>query len=142
MNQKTAEKINKDIIKNIIRTVTPQDFISYYITHNQKETCAAYGLRNIKQLTKVLKIFNYDFSKSKPSLYKNKPAARSHESYIAAGKKSSETQKLHWNGKTEEEKQAWKAKQSAAHSTSEFREKIRQINIEYWNNLNPERKKK
>lgn len=141
MNQKTAEKINKDIIENITRTVTPQDFISYYITHNQKETCAAYGLRNIKQLTKVLKIFNYDFSKQKPSLYKNKPAARSHESYITAGRKSSETQKAHWKKKTNEEKQAWKEKQITAHSTPEFREKIRQINIDYWDSLDPERKK-
>lgn len=142
MDQKNAERLNKEILENIIKTVTPQSFISFYLTHNQKETCKAYGLRTTKQLTKVLKIFNYDFSKPKPSLYKNKPAVRTHESYVLAGKKSSETQKSHWNEKTEEEKQAWKAKQSAAHNTSEFREKIRQINIEYWNSLNPERKKK
>jgi hypothetical protein len=60
-----------------------------------------YNIRTVKQLTKILKHFNYDFS-FKKALNKGKPATRSHESYINGGKKSSKTQKTAWENKTDE----------------------------------------
>ena len=76
--QLEIEKVNKAIIDNIINKVSAEDFIDFYIHHNQKETLEHFGLRTIKQLTKVLKLLNYDYSKPKPSKYKGKTAARSH----------------------------------------------------------------
>lgn len=138
--QLAVERLNKEIIQNIIDTVKPEDFIEFYLYHNQKETIAEYGLRTTKQLTKILTLFNYDFSKPKPSKYKGKAAARSHESYVAGGKKSSETQKQNWEAKSDEEKEAWCTKQKDAHSTDSFRSKIKQINIDYQANMTAEEK--
>jgi hypothetical protein len=129
--QLKVEELNKQIIKNIVDNVDASTFINFYLQHNQKETMSEFGLRTIKQLTKVLKLFNYDFSKPKPSKFKGKPAARSHESYIAGGEKSSKTQKALWAGKSEEEKQAWSDKQKIAHSSDAFKYKIKQINLKY-----------
>lgn len=91
--QLEIEKLNKEIIQNILNTVKSEDFIHFYLYHTQQETLAEFGLRNTKQLTKILKLFNYDFSKPKPSKFKGKTAARTHESYLLGGKKSSVTQK-------------------------------------------------
>jgi hypothetical protein len=129
--QLQTEALNKQIMQNILDNVTPEEFINYYIFHTQKETLKKYGIRTTSQLTKILKAFNYDFSTKKPSAFKGKKAARSHENYIAGGQKSSSTQKASWTNKSEEEKQAWADKQKIAHSTDTFKNKIRQINIEY-----------
>lgn len=136
--QLEIEKLNKNIIQNILDTVKPTDFIEFYLYHNQKETMAEYGLRTTKQLVKVLKLFNYDFSKPKPSKFKGKAAARSHESYLLGGKKSSTTQKANWEAKTEDEKEAWSIKQSLAHSNSGYAEKKATSNKAYRASLTPE----
>ena len=115
--QLAIEKLNKEIIENIIATTTPEDFINFYLTHNRKETMEEYGLRTVKQLIKVLKLFNYDFSKPKPSKFKGKQAARSHESYIAGGAKSAVTQKENWKNKSDFEKQQFSEKQKLSHSS-------------------------
>ena len=138
--QLEIEKLNKAIIDNIINSVPAEDFIDFYLYHNQKETLEHFGLRTTKQLTKVLKLFNYDFSKPKPSKFKGKAAARSHESYLAGGKKSANTQKENWQNQSEEEKEAWSKKQAEAHSSDDFKQKIKQINIDYQANLTAEQK--
>lgn len=138
--QLEIEKLNKEIIQHIIDTTRPEDFINFYLTHNQQETMTKYGIRTTKQLTKVLKIFNYDFSKPKPSKFKGKTASRSHESYIAGGQKSAKTQKQSWEQKSAEEKENWSQKQKEAHSSKEFKQKIKQININYQKNLTKEQK--
>jgi hypothetical protein len=129
--QLQIEKLNKQIMNRILEDVPAEDFINFYLYHNQKETMAEYGIRTTKELTKILIAFNYDFSKPKPSKFKGKKSARSHESYIAGGQKSKNTQKNSWASKSEEEKQKWSEKQKIAHSTESFRSKIKQINIEY-----------
>ena len=58
--QLEIEKLNKAIIDNILNNVSAEDFIDFYIHHNQKETLEHFGLRTTKQLTKILKLFNYD----------------------------------------------------------------------------------
>lgn len=138
--QLEIEKLNKAIIDNILNNVSAEDFINFYLHHNQKETLEHFGLRTTKQLTKILKLFNYDFSRSKPSKFKGKTAARSHESYLAGGQKSAETQKQNWQNKSEEEKEAWSKKQAKAHSSDNFKQKIKQININYQANLTAEQK--
>ena len=138
--QLEIEKLNKAIIDNILNNVSAEDFIDFYLYHNRKETLEHFGLRTAKQLTKILKLFNYDFSKPKPSKFKGKPAARSHESYLAGGQKSANTQKENWQNKSEEEKEAWSKKQTKAHSSDDFRQKIKQININYQANLTAEQK--
>lgn len=140
--QLEIEKLNKEIIQNIMDSVTPEEFINFYIGHNQKETMENYGLRTIKQLVKVLKLFNYDFSKPKPSKFKGKPAARSHESYLAGGQKSAATQKTNWELKSEEEKEAWSIKQSLAHSNSTYATKKAISNKAYRASLTPEERQK
>ena len=138
--QLEIEKLNKIIIDNIINSVPVEDFIDFYLYHNQKETLEHFGLRTTKQLTKILKLFNYDFSKPKPSKFKGKTAARSHESYLAGGQKSANTQKENWQNKSEKEKEAWSKKQTEAHSSDDFKQKIKQININYQANLTAEQK--
>lgn len=139
--QKSIEQLNKAIINKIIAEVTPEDFINFYIYHNQKETMEEYGIRTTKQLTKILTLFNYDFSRPKPSKFKGKRAARSHESYTAGGQKSAVTQKENWRKKSEEEKEAWSIKQSLAHLNSPgFRDKIAASNKAYRASLTEEEK--
>ena len=138
--QLEIEKLNKAIIDNILNSIPAEDFIDFYLRHNQKETLEHFGLRTTKQLTKVLKLFNYDFSKPKPSKFKGKAAVRSHESYLAGGQKSANTQKQNWQNKSEEEKEAWSKKQTEAHSSDDFKQKIKQINIDYQANLTAEQK--
>ena len=138
--QLEIEKLNKIIIDNILNSVSAEDFIDFYLHHSQKETLEHFGLRTTKQLTKILKLFNYDFSKPKPSKFKGKAAARSHESYLAGGQKSANTQKQNWQNKSEDEKEAWSKKQAEAHSSNDFKQKIKQINIDYQANLTAEQK--
>lgn len=140
--QLKIEKLNKEIINNIVATVKPEEFINFYLYHNQAETMAEYGIRTIKQLTKILKLFEYDFSKPKPSKFKGKQAARSHESYVAGGKKSSETQKQNWEAKSEEEKEAWSIKQSIAHTNPTYASIKAAGNRAYRASLTPEEKQR
>lgn len=136
--QLKVEHQNKEIFNEIITNVPADSFIDFYKTHNQQETLAFYNIRNVKQLRKLLEYFNYDFS-FKKTLNKGKPATRSHESYVAGGKKSSETQKTNWENKTDEEKQAWSVKQSLAHINSPtFRDKIAESCRNYRYSLSPE----
>lgn len=138
--QLKIEKLNKQIIQKIINENRPEEFINFYTDHTQKETIEHFGLRNVKQLRKILEIFEYDFSKPKPSHFKGKKAARSHESYIEGGKKSRQTQKGSWAQKTEEEKETWSQKMAKAHSTEAFKEKIVAINKKYQASLTEEQR--
>lgn len=141
--QRQLEQLNKQIFEDIISSVPAKDFIDYYISHNQKETLEHFGLRNLKQLRKILEYFNYDFTKPKPSKFKGKASARSHESYIEAGKKSAATQRATWANKTEAEKEAWAQKQSLAHLNSPtFKEKITASNKAYRASLSAEEEAK
>jgi hypothetical protein len=137
--QLQVEQLNKQIFNNIISTVSAKDFIEYYTYHTQAETLEHFGLRTLKQLRKTLEYFNYDFSQPKPSKFKGKAAARSHESYVEAGKKSAVTQRASWANKSEEEREAWSKKQSEAHLNSpSFKEKITASNRAYRASLSVE----
>ena len=138
--QLEIEKLNKEIINNIINTVPKEDFIDFYINHTRSETCEKFNLRNTKQLVKVLKLFNYDFSTKKPSKFKGKKSPRSHASYINGGKKSAETQKANWKSKTDNEKAVWSEKQKIAHETESFKTKIKAANEAYRATLTTEQK--
>ena len=138
--QLEIEKLNKEIINNIINTVPKEDFIDFYINHTRSETCEKFNLRNTKQLVKVLKLFNYDFSTKKPSKFKGKKSPRSHASYINSGKKSAETQKANWKSKTDNEKAAWSEKQKIAHETESFKTKIKAAKEAYRATLTTEQK--
>lgn len=129
--QLRIEMLNRQIVQNITTEIGAEKFINFYLEHNQKETMAEFGIRTTKQLTKILKLFNYDFSKPKPSRFKGKPAVRSHESYVAGGKKSASTQKAAWDNKSKEEKLAWSEKQKVAHATETYMTNIRRANFEY-----------
>ena len=129
--QLEIENLNKAILQKLKDTVKAEDFINFYINHNQKETMEAFGIRNVKQLRKALELFNYNFNTKKPSKFKGQKAARSHESYVAGGAKSRKTQKQHWNEKSDVDKIAWSVKMAEAHATDEFKSKISQINIDY-----------
>lgn len=139
--QLQIEKLNRETEQLIYKTVTADNFINFYINHTRKETIEQFKLRNEKQLTRILRHFNYDFSIKKPSKFKGKPAARSHESYIAGGQKSAETQKANWESKTNEEKEAWSIKMSECHLNSPtFAEKITESNRRYRYSLTEEEK--
>ena len=138
--QLEIEKLNKEIINNIINTVPKEDFIDFYINHTRSETCEKFNLRNTKQLVKVLKLFNYDFSTKKPSKFRGKKSPRSHASYINSGKKSAETQKANWKSKTDSEKAAWSEKQKRAHETESFKTRIKAANEAYRATLTTEQK--
>lgn len=141
--QKVLEQLNKSITAKILSEVAPEEFINFYIHHTQKETMEEYGIRTTKQLTKILTLFNYDFSKPKPSRFKGKKSARTHDSYIAGGQKSAVTQKKNWQAKSEEEKEAWSIKQSLAHLNSpDFKAKITASNKAYRASLTEEERTK
>ena len=140
--QRQIETLNSQIRQKILIEVPAENFINFYLYHNQKETMEEFGIRTVKELTKILKDFNYDFSKQKPSKFKGKKAARSHESYLAGGKKSAETQKTAWANKSDMEKEAWSEKQKIAHNTESFKNKISEINIEYRARLSEETERK
>lgn len=132
--QQKIEKLNQEILASI----NSDDLLTFYAEHNQKETMLKFGLRTTKQLTKALTMAGYDFSTKKPSKFKGKPAARSHESYVAGGIKSSQTQQQHWLEKSDEEKEAWSIKQSIAHSNDTYAVKKAADNRAYRASLSPE----
>lgn len=134
LQQEYQQQVNK-----ILEQVPAEDFINYYKTHTKQETKALYNIKTDRQLKRILTAFNYDFS-FKKGLNKGKPAARAHESYVVGGKKSATTQKQHWQEKSDEEKEAWSAKQKQAHNSAAFRQKIKQINLDYQASLTPEQK--
>lgn len=137
-----AEAKNKDEINKVLQQYTTEQISDYYKTHNKAETAEYFNI-NQYVLIQLLKTINYDFSYKKESKFKGKSAARSHESYIAAGQKSAETQKQHWSEKSEEEKLAWSTKQSLAHLNSPtFKEKITISNKAYRNSLTQEERNK
>jgi len=139
----TAQELkNKEATDTIINSVEKQDFIAYYLSHTVVQTLDAYNIKSEKILRRVLMAFNYDFSKAKPSRFKEKTAARSHESYIAGGQKSAETQKEHWQTKSTAERQAWAQKMQESHASDEFKQKIKQINIDYQAGLTDEERQR
>ena len=122
---------NKEIIKN----ANAQEVAKFYNEHSYQETIDTFNLETYKNLVRVLKSINYDFSYKKThSVTKGKPSKRSHESYINGGKKSRETQKKNWENKSEEEKSEWSQKMRDSHG-EEFKNLISNINIEYHKNL-------
>ena len=128
--QLKIQELNKNIINNILKPYTEDEINNYYFNNNKKETMLYFNLRTIKQLNKLLKLTNYDFSQTKPTLRNcnKKENRRSHESYVEGGKKSAETQKQNWQARTDEEKMAWSNKMKESHSSEETRQLLSAIN--------------
>jgi hypothetical protein len=135
--QLEAEKINKDIVRNIVENGFGHKLIDYYKTHTQKETIEEYRLRNVKVLRRALEAVGFDFEYKKHSNpLKGRKSPRSHESYVTGGAKSSATQKTAWQNKSDEEKRAWSEKQSLAHLNSPtFKDRITATNRAYRDSL-------
>ena len=136
--QLETEKLNKEILSKAL--LDKDRLIEFYKTHNRADTKNEFGFRTDKQLVKALTLAGYDFSIPK-SLSKGKPSLRSHESYIAGGKKSAETQKERWQSKSEEEKAAWSKKMSACHMNNGYKAKITETNRNYRLSLTPEQRR-
>ena len=142
--QLQIQELNKNIINNILVKYTKDEINEYYFNHTRKETVEYFGLRTIKQLIKLLKLTGYDFSQTKPTLmnWTKVENRRSHESYVNGGKKSAETQRQHWQEKTDEEKTEWSNKMKESHSSEETRQLLRKVNKEHWANMTEEEKRK
>ena len=127
-------------IDSLIQIVSKEDLYKYYILENHSflETVSFFNLDNRKHLILLLKYYN--IHKDPKMVAKYTKRTRSHESYIEGGIKSSKTQKENWKSKSQIEKQDYSDKQKKAHSTDHFKELIRQININYQNNLSQEYK--
>lgn len=138
--QLEIEKLNNNIAQYIINN-RADELIAFYKTHNRRKTLAHFGIRTEKQLVKILKKLNYDFSFEK-HLNKGKPSPRSHESYIRGGKKSAKTQVNNWQNKSLQEKKRWRELQSKAHSTEQFKKLKAEQTKEYQNSLSKEEKAK
>ena len=136
--QLETERLNKEILSKAL--LDKDRLVEFYKTHNRADTRKEFGFRTDKQLVNALTLAGYDFSAPK-SLSKGKPSPRSHESYVAGGRKSAETQKERWQGKSEEEKAAWSKKMADSHASEETRQKIRQANLDFWANIPEERMK-
>lgn len=70
--QLEIEKLNNNIAQYIINN-RADELIAFYKTHNRRKTLAHFGIRTEKQLVKILKKLNYDFSFEK-HLNKGKPS--------------------------------------------------------------------
>ena len=140
--QLKIQELNKNIINNILTSYTEDEINNYYFNHTQKETMLYFNLRTIKQLNKLLKLTGYDFTQIKPTLRNcnKKENRRSHESYVAGGKKSAETQKQNWQEKTDEEKAEWSNKMKESHSSEETRQLLSDINKKRFANMTEDKK--
>ena len=133
-------KVKKiDILKE---QVSKEELIQYYIIENHSyiETMQYFNLSKRKDLRLLLT--EYQIAKSPKQSAKYAKRARTHESYLKGGQKSSQTQKDKWVAKSEIEKLAWSSKQKEAHSSDSFRNKISQINKDYNKNLDEDIKQK
>lgn len=95
--QNNIELLNDNIISRVLDSYSEEFIKDYYFNHTVAESLTFFNIKNKKVLTKLLKKINYDFSKKKASSLKGKKSARTHESYILEGKKSSDTQKKTWS---------------------------------------------
>lgn len=85
--------------------ITKEEIEKYYIIENHKKSeCLVYFNLSNRKFSELLKQFN--IHKDRSLVMKN-AKRRSHESYILAGKKSAETQKKHWQEKSEDDKNNW-----------------------------------
>ena len=80
----------------------------------------------------------YKIKKDPKQARKNNLYIRDEQTIRLVAEKSSVTQKNSWGNKSEEEKEAWRAKQREVHGTDSFRKKISIINKEYQANLRKE----
>ena len=71
----------------------------------------------------------YKIKKDPKQARKNNLYIRDEQTIRLVAEKSSVTQKNSWGNKSEEEKEAWRAKQREVHGTDSFRKKISIINI-------------
>lgn len=139
MAQKESETRNKQCLEHLVSI--KDEFVGYYYTHTNKETCNHYNINGNRVLMRALVLCNYDANYKKThNVMKGRKSLRSHESYVLGGKKSSNTQKKNWENKTKEEKEAWKGVMVESHNNDDFKTKISAINKEYWKSL-PEEKK-
>ena len=67
-----------------------------------------------------------------------KEIVRTHESYLAGGKKSAQTQKKNWANKSDKELNDWKEKMSLSHRTDRFRSIKAIQNASYHSSLSAE----
>lgn len=141
--QLQIQELNKNIINNILAKYTNDEINEYYFNHTRKESMEYFGLRTVKQLVKLLKLTGYDFSQTKPTLMNWTKAEnrRSHESYVDGGKKSAETQKQHWQAKSDEEKAIWSNKMKESHSSEETRQLLSAINKKRYEEMPEDTKK-
>lgn len=95
--QLQAQQLNKQLIEAVLNKYSAEEVNGYYLEHTRAESLQYFGLRTEKQLLKLLKITGYNFSQVKPTTKRvnNPEYKRSHESYLAGGKKSAVTQKQH-----------------------------------------------
>lgn len=126
------EQRNARLVEKITAEFSAENFIKFYTEHTTKEILTYFNIPNEKIVYKILKYFNYDFSKSKPSHFKGKASTRSHESYISGGKKSSETQKQNWDKKNQDEIRTWKNKMSDSHKTEHYKMVKTNANRQIW----------
>ena len=113
-----ADKFPKEVIYNL------------YIVENISFVDLAKKLDiNETQLRRLLT--RYKIKKDCYMRAKNNTYRRSEDEIRAVAEKSSNTQKMAWVNKSDEEKEAWRNLQQKAHSTDSFRTKISEINIEY-----------
>lgn len=127
-------------IDKLISIVSKEDLFRFYILENNsfQDTFEHYNItrRHLRQLLNY-----YDISKGKHQKAAFK-ITRSHENYVAGGKKSAETQKQNWKEKSDEEREQWSQKQSAAHKTEKYRKIKSEQNTQYWQSLSKEERER
>jgi len=140
VGQKAREKANADLLEAM--SGRRDELFSFYDSHSYKETLDEFGIPSYKRLSAILKALGYDFSRKKGnSVLKGKPSPRSHESYVAGGRKSSETQRDAWAGKTDEEKGEWSKKMADSHSSEEYKARKSKAQKEWYASLSDDDKK-
>lgn len=140
----TNGRLKKDKkIDHLKLLVHKSDLYQFYIIDNNSflDTMNHFNLSNRYELRLLLKEYKiYKDPKEAAKYTKHGYLAKSHEEYIAGGKKSGNTQRNKWKNKPESEKIEWSNKQRIAHSTESFKQKIKEININYRNSLTEEEK--
>lgn len=101
-----------------------------YIIENTPFHVLVNELGTTKGLLRRL-LTRYKIKKDHKSGRKNNTCRRSQEEIRSVAEKSSKTQKERWKNLPESEKEAYREKQKAAHSTEAFRTNISKINRDY-----------
>ena len=129
-------------VEELEKTISKEELFTYYIieNHDFHNTAQHFNIDPEGILHSLLKWYNIKKSQKLSSSYR-KTTGRSHENYVEAGKKSGETQKKHWEEKSDEDKRSWSKKQKEAHNTEHFKQTISDINKEYHKNMSDEDKK-